>query len=88
MQVVVSISLQTSNSALHAGAGDGAGMAGDSSDLQESPGSWSAPYAFSSFTRKPLNSGVNALGSMTVGVSRLATVRAFLPSSSAMPRKP
>src|SRR5260370_1351135 len=43
-------------------------------------------YAFSSFTRKPLNSGVYALGSKTVGVSRFASVLASLPSSSAIPR--
>src|SRR6266851_1004657 len=43
-------------------------------------------YAFSSFTRKPLNSGVYALGSKTVGVSRFTSVFASLPSSSLMPR--
>src|ERR1700680_1934172 len=43
-------------------------------------------YAFSSFTRKPLNSGVKALGSTTVGVSRFARVLASLPSSSGIPR--
>ena len=47
-----------------------------------------APYAFSTFTRKPLDSGVWAFGSVTVGVSKFAGVRAFLPSSSSIPRKP
>src|SRR5580698_1891720 len=48
----------------------------------------SCPYAFSTFTKKPLDSGVCAFGSVTAGVSRFAGVRAFLPSSSPMPRKP
>ncbi len=52
------------------------------------PGSWSVPYAFSTFTRKPLDSGVWAFGSVTAGVSKFAGVRAFLPSSSSMPRNP
>src|SRR5579885_1989868 len=51
-------------------AGNGAGVGRHLFDLQQSSlAHRSAPYAFSSFTRKPLNSGLNAVGSMTVVVS-------------------
>ena len=39
-------------------------------------------YAFSSFTRKPLNSGVYAFGSVTVGDSRFTMLRGTFPASS------
>ena len=45
-------------------------------------------YTLSIFTKNPLNSGVNAFGSITVGVNWLVRVLAVLPSSSAMPRNP
>ena len=45
-------------------------------------------YTFSIFTKKPLNSGVYAFGSITVGVNWFVSVFAVLPSSSAMPRNP
>src|SRR2546426_3631185 len=45
-------------------------------------------YTFSSFTKNPLNSGVYALGSITVGDRRLTDVSAVRPASSAMPRYP
>ena len=45
-----------------------------------------AYYARSNFTKNPLNSGVKALGSTTVGESRLVGVCAVRPSSSAIPR--
>src|SRR5262249_25613557 len=67
--------------ALRALARGRARMAGDRFDL-ECPGA----HARSSFTRKPLNSGVYALGSITVGERRLAGVNAVLPSSSLMPQ--
>src|SRR5215469_7764715 len=66
---------------LAAGAGNGSGVAGDFPDAQGG-----AHASFSTFTRKPLNSGVNALGSITAGESRLAGVSAVLPSSSEIPR--
>src|SRR5262249_35035119 len=59
-------------------------MPGDAWHDQRGP----AYPIFSSFTRKPLNSGVNALGSMTAGDSMLAGLSAVFPSSSAIPRYP
>src|SRR5919198_6406433 len=43
-------------------------------------------YALSSLTRNPLNSGVYAFGSITVGDNRFAESRDVRPSSSAIPR--
>src|SRR5262249_2282659 len=66
-------------------AGDGSGMRGNFLDAPCLLAHGCA-YAFSILTKKPLNSGVYALGSITVGVSKFAGVLAVLPSSSAMPR--
>ena len=49
-----------------------------------SPGSCLLSYAFCTFTRNPLNSGVYAFGSITVGVN--AVDRAFARSSLRLPR--
>src|SRR5580704_16134129 len=59
-------------------AGDRTGVSGNRFDLEGTV----AHYAFSSLTRKPLNSGVWAFGSSTVGVSELVRERAVLPASS------
>src|SRR2546425_83456 len=69
--------------ALDAGAGNGARMAGNRLDLECARGHG---YAFSIFTRNPLNSGVYALGSIAVGDRRFAEVSSVLPASSAIPR--
>src|SRR5438128_1350727 len=82
MHVVVSISLQTSYSRITPAPGTGPAWP---EILRTSSVAWlilGSPYTFSILTRKPLNSGVYALGSTTVGVSRFTTVFAFLPSSS------
>src|SRR6266404_3240534 len=71
--------------ALGALAGNGPRVTGDFLDAQYFL-AHGILYAFSSFTRKPLNSGVYALGSNTVGVSRFTSVLASLFSSSLMPR--
>ena len=91
MQVVVSTSLQTSNSRCSPVPGERARHGPRSFRFAMSAAlahRRARSYAFSIFTRKPLNSGVYAFGSITVGVSRFASVFAVLPSSSAMPRKP
>ena len=69
--------------ALDAATRHAARMSRDRLDLK---GSGTACQALSSFTRKPLNSGVYAFGSTIVGDSKFALVRAVRPASSAMPR--
>src|SRR5436190_629189 len=68
---------------LDTGAGNGARMAGNRLDLECAR---RHDYAFSIFTRNPLNSGVYALGSIAVGDRRFAEVRSVRPASSAIPR--
>src|SRR5208282_881262 len=72
---------------VHPGARDGPGVSRNPDDFR-----WGLAhgrsYAFSTFTKKPLVSGVWAFGSVTVGVSKFAGVRASLPASSVIPRKP
>src|SRR5579862_3870990 len=58
--------------------GDRTGVPGNGLDLEGTV----AHYAFSSLTKKPLNSGVWAFGSVTVGVSELVRERAVLCASS------
>ena len=68
---------------LNTGTGNGARMAGNRLDLKCAR--WH-DYAFSIFTRNPLNSGVYALGSIAVGDRRFAEVSSVRPASSAIPR--
>ena len=57
-------------------------MAMLSDRLLNQTGGVATTYAFSNFTRKPLNSGVYAFGSVTVGDSRFAMLRGTRPASS------
>src|SRR5260370_42251454 len=87
MQVVVSLSLQTCSARFTPSPGTGPACP---EILTISSVAWLiyilyalfSLYAFSIFTRKPLYSGVYALGSTTVGESRLTTVLGTLPASS------
>src|SRR5260370_25343493 len=81
MQVVVSISLQTCSARFTPSPGAGPAWP---EILTISSVAWLivVAYAFSSLTRKPLNSGVCALGSFTVCASKFTIVLSFLPASS------